>query len=408
MNMPAKTREDHTFSLFGSDLVQSLISLGLVAISTVAAGLLLASSADRLEDYPGLLLMVPAAIALRGNIFGALSSRLGTAIHSGTYRLSLSPSSVMGENITASLTLSLGTSLILAVLAKGIALALGIADSISIDRFIVISILGGMMASVVVMVASLGLTALSVRYKWNPDNVSAPLVTAAGDLLTIPALIWSATLVDSSKVASGLSILFVLLAFLAVGIIWLTGRQLVRAILRESAPVLVAAIFVDLLAGVAIERQISDFVDFPTLLILLPGYLAVAGALGSALSSRFSTKLHLGLISPASIPQKNARRDLLGFLLVAAPVFTFLAGLTLLAGVWGDLAGPSAGSVFGVALIGGVMATIVVLLVAYYGTAASVKMGVNPDTYGIPITTAVLDLTSTLTLTLSIGILGVF
>ena len=70
---------------------QTLVSLVLVAACSVVAGVFLAKNTERLEEFPGLLLMVPAAIALRGNIFGAMGSRLGTAIHEGTYKVSFRP-----------------------------------------------------------------------------------------------------------------------------------------------------------------------------------------------------------------------------------------------------------------------------------------------------------------------------
>ena len=51
------------------------------------AGLTLGSITGTLQELPGLLVLVPAAIGMRGNVFGALGSRLGTAIHSGTFTL---------------------------------------------------------------------------------------------------------------------------------------------------------------------------------------------------------------------------------------------------------------------------------------------------------------------------------
>lgn len=62
-------------------------ALVLAALASLVAGLILAAATDTLEELPGLLLLVPAAIAVKGNIFGALGSRLGTAIHAGTFRL---------------------------------------------------------------------------------------------------------------------------------------------------------------------------------------------------------------------------------------------------------------------------------------------------------------------------------
>ena len=126
---------------------QSLVALGLLAVVSVVVGILLGASADRLEKLGGLLLMVPAAIALQGKIFGALGSRLGTAIHAGTFRLSLRPATVVGENILAGLALSIVTSAVLAMLAKATAELFNIAESMSLSAFVVISVLGGVISS---------------------------------------------------------------------------------------------------------------------------------------------------------------------------------------------------------------------------------------------------------------------
>jgi cation transporter-like permease len=53
-------------------------------------------------------------------------------------------------------------------------------------------VIGGVLASVVVLAATLGLSAGAVRYGWDLDNVTAPLVSTLGDVLTLPAL-WLAT-----------------------------------------------------------------------------------------------------------------------------------------------------------------------------------------------------------------------
>ena len=177
------------------DLGERLAALLMLVVVALLAGLTLGHNTDRLQELPGLLLMVPAAIALRGNIFGALGSRLGTAIHAGTFRLSMRSSSVVGENVLASLVLTLATSVALAVLAKGAAVVFGVAGSIALANFIVISVVGGLLASVAVLVTALGLTSGSVRFGWDPDNVTAPLVTAVGDVATVPALVLASTLV---------------------------------------------------------------------------------------------------------------------------------------------------------------------------------------------------------------------
>ena len=54
----------------------------------LVAGLTLASINHTLLELPALFVLIPAAIGMRGNVFGALGSRLGTLIHTGEFRVS--------------------------------------------------------------------------------------------------------------------------------------------------------------------------------------------------------------------------------------------------------------------------------------------------------------------------------
>lgn len=397
-------------SLFGADnrdIVHSLVALTLLALTAVVAGVTLGESTETLQKFPGLLLMVPAAIALRGNIFGALGSRLGTAIHTGTFRVSLRPSSVVGENVLASLVLTLAVSLALAVLAKATALVFGIADSITLAEFVVISLVGGLLASVAVLIVALLLAAGSVRYGWDPDNVTAPLVTAVGDLATVPALIFASGLLGNGAITPLLAILLAICGIGGLALAWKGGRRGLRTILAESFPVLVVAVVLDLIAGITVEKRLASFLDLPTLLVLLPAYLAAAGALGGILSSRLSSKLHLGLLAPTPWPGRAARPDLAAMATLALPVFVLCGVLASVFGSLFGLAGPALGTLVLAAILGGATATAVAMLVAYYSTIAAVRFGLDPDTYGIPLVTSVLDLVGAFTFILAIELLGI-
>ena len=107
---------------------QSMVALVLNSATSLAAGAVLGSITGTFERLPGLLVLVPAAIGLRGNVFSSLGNRLSTSIHVGTFRLSLRPQTVMGQNMAASLVLTLSLSLALAVVAKVVAVALGVIE----------------------------------------------------------------------------------------------------------------------------------------------------------------------------------------------------------------------------------------------------------------------------------------
>jgi mgtE-like transporter len=351
--------------------------------------------------------LIPAAIGMRGNIFGALGSRLGTAIHTGTFSLSRRADTVVGENVLASIALTFSISFALAVLAKTIAVAFGVAGTISILDFAVISVVGGAISSVAVLAITLGVAALSVRRDWDMDNVAAPLVTAAGDMVTLPSLFLATYLVGVRVVTPVLGVTTVILAVASIVAAFRTGHQLLRRIVRESLPVLIVAGAVDVVAGLTIQQRIDSFLTFPALLVLIPPFLEDTGALGAILASRLSSKLHLGVIEPTAAPQRPARDDCLLIAFLAVPVFVLVALSADLASIVFHRASPGAMRMVEVSVLGGFLATAVAMLVAYYGSIVAFRLGLDPDNHGIPLLTSTLDLVGAISLILAVHLVGI-
>jgi len=386
---------------------QSLVALFLNSTTSLVAGAVLGSITGTLEQLPGLLVLVPAAIGLRGNVFSALGNRLSTSIHVGTFRLTMRRDTLLGQNVTAAMVLTVALSLLLAVVAKTVAVALGVMNTISILDLAMISIVGGALASVVVLMATIALAAGSVRYGWDLDNVTAPLVSTLGDVLTLPALWLAAQLVGLDPFDDALGVVMVGLAGWSLASAWRSDRDVLRRIVRESTPILFAAACLSTMAGIAIEKRLVTFSTFPSLLILVPAFISSAGALGGILSSRLSTKLHLGLMSPARFPSRDARRDGALVLLLGAPVYLFNGLGAHFTGRLLGQASPGLDRMVVVSLIGGALAVLFVILVAYYGTIAAVGLGVDPDTYGIPLVTSSVDFVGALALIVVIVSLGI-
>lgn len=397
-------------ALTGGDPVayrDSLAAMLIAALASLVAGVTLAATTGTLEELPGLLLLVPAALAVKGNIFGALGSRLGTAIHAGSFRITANADSVVGQNTLAAMTLTLVISVALAVMAKGVAVAFDVSPTMSVADFIVVSTVGGILASAVILVITLLLADASVRYDLDLDNVVAPLVTATGDLISLPALVWAAELAGVDVVTPAIA--WALVAAAAVSLVWtaVTRLDLARAIIRESLPVLIVAGVLDLVAGITVEKRLDDFLAFPVLLVLLPGYLGTAGALGGVLSSRLATKLHLGLVRPGPVPRGAAGRDVAMVFALSVPVFAATGAVAELGGWLTGRASPGLLDLLAVAVLGGLVATAFVIIVAYYATVVAHRFGLDPDTYGIPMVTSSLDFVGAFTLILAIVAVGV-
>ncbi len=388
-------------------VAQSVAALLISIVATLIAGLTLASAEDRLAELPGLLLIVPAAIAQRGNVFGALGSRLGTAIHTGEFNISARRDTVFGQNVLASLGLSIIAATWLAFVAKGLATLFGVAGAMSLLDFVAVSVSGGAIASVIVLAITIALAWGSTRFGWDLDNVTAPLVTATGDLVTLPALILGSLVVGTGQASEVMGFVSMLVAIVALGLCLRVGLPLLRRIVLESLPVLGVASLVSLIAGILVEKQLDSFLNEPALLILVPAYFGMAGALGGILSSRLGTKVHLGLISNKLIPQRAALLDIRAIAVLAVPIFA-LVGLAAHTGAMiVNAQSPGVLMMVAVATIAGIGATLVVLAVAYYGTLAAVRFGLDPDTATIPLTNSLLDLVGAFTLISTIFALGV-
>jgi mgtE-like transporter len=385
------------------DATQKLVALTFNSSTSFVAGLFLASITGTLERLPGLLVLVPAAIGLRGNVFSALGNRLSTAIHVGTFRISARPESVLGQNVVASFVLTLGVSLLLAVSAKTLGVGLGLDPRPGpLLDLALVAILGGLLASVVVLSATLLLARASVRYDWDLDNLVAPSVSTLGDLLTLPGLWLASALIDIDWVSTVLGAVLMVTSALALGWAWRTPLDVLRRVTRESFPVLVIAALLSTLAGLALEKQLTVFTEAKALFLLQLSFVSSAGALGGILASRLSTGFQLGTFDPELVPGRPARREVREIIFAAVPIVMFNAlGSHSLATLFG-YSSPGAATLLVAAFVAGAVTLAFVLSIAYYGTLAAYRVGVDPDNYGIPIVTSSVDFIGALSLVVTV------
>ncbi len=391
----------------GAAARQSLVALTLNSATSLVAGAALGAITGTLEALPGLLVMVPAAIGLRGNIAGSLGNRISTSIHTGTYRASFRRDSVVGVNLIASVALTFVLSLGLAVVARLIAAAFDVENAIGVLDLAIVSVAGGLLASIVVIGATVLLSTIGVRRGWDLDALVAPTTATLGDVVTIPAL-WLATfLLGRGAWTTGLGWALVVLSVAVFASALRARIAEVTLIIRESLPVLSAAVVLSTLAGLVIQQRLGVFAALPALLVLEPAFVSSAGSLGGILASRIGTNLHLGLVEPTLVPGVEARRDGVAIFALFLPVF-LLNGV----GAWGvasvlDLASPGLAEMVVASLLGGALAVAFVVALAYYGTVAAWRSNLDPDSYGIPVVTAAVDFVGAIALILTLGVLGI-
>jgi mgtE-like transporter len=254
---------------------------------------------------------------------------------------------------------------------------------------------------ITVVVAQLG-----VRHNWDLDNVTAPIVTAAGDMVTLPALFLATYLVGIPWLTAIVGVICAVAALIALVASLRSRFPILRRIARESLPVLVLAGTIDVVAGLTIEKRFQSFLVYPALLVLVPPFLEDSGALGSILSARVSTKLHLGTLVPGRGSLRSIGEDFLLVYLYAVPVFLLLGVSADIAALVAGLKSPGSLEMIAVSMLAGVIATTFAVLVGFYGAVAAYRLGLDPDNHGIPIVTSSLDLLGAFALILVIVALG--
>jgi mgtE-like transporter len=387
-------------------LRQGLVALVLSTAASFAAGLTLSHITGTLNALPGLLVLIPAAVGMRGTIFGAIGARLGTATHAGLFETNLKRGGVLAQNVEVAVVTTFLSSLWLAVLAKLAAAAFG-ETSISVWDLVTISVVGGALGSVFILIVTVGLSVLSFRRGYDLDAVSTPMVTALGDMATLPTLFLATFLVRNHAVNVVASSLCVLACGAALVRVATTDVPTVRRIALEMTAVILLTPLLDIAAGSLLQAREASLASLPGLYILIPPFVSQAGALGGILASRLSSKLQLGVITARGRPEAPALVDaslVVGFGLV---IFAVIGVVGVALADLFDRARPSAGVMIGGTMLAGVVLLPIVLAVGYYVAVVTSRFGLDPDNHSVPIITSVMDLAGVAALLLAMSLLGV-
>jgi mgtE-like transporter len=176
-------------------LKQSLPLLLFCGIGGIIAGRTLSEMTGLFENIPGLIVIIPAIIALRGNISTTLGSRLGSAYHLGVIDSDNMWNDELRQNIIASLTLSFLISTIIGVLAY-------ITTIIFFDinpnpvKIILIVILAGMLSGLILTILTIIIIFVVFKRGYDPDNITGPALATFGDIITIFCIFGSAIFIE--------------------------------------------------------------------------------------------------------------------------------------------------------------------------------------------------------------------
>ena len=176
-------------------LKQSLPLLIFCGLGGIVAGSTLGVMADILQNIPGLIVVIPAIIALRGNISTAFGSRLGSAYHLGIIDAENMWNDELKQNIIGSLVLSFLISIIIGILAYGTTILF---FDIHPDPLKLISIvlLAGVISAIILTLMTIVIIFIVFKRGYDPDNITGPALATFGDIVTMFCIFGSAILVE--------------------------------------------------------------------------------------------------------------------------------------------------------------------------------------------------------------------
>lgn len=393
-----------------SIIKESLIALLICAIGDLCAGVILGKMTFFLEAFPGLLVIIPGAIGMRGNIFGSFASRLSTNLHIGIISPKFEFSEELNHNIFSSFVLTLVLSLFLGIIAKVLCILFN-QPSMSLIDFVLISIIAGVISNLIMLPITMFVSFKSFQHGWDPDNITSPIIAAFGDLFTLPAIILSVfilELIDFNYIFKDIILVIILIAVVSSFIYCYRLSYETNTILKQSTPVLLLCSFLGGAAGGILNSAVETLVTNPSLLTLVPLFSGECGSLISILGARLSSGLHSGLVEPFNRPQGEAVHNFIISFILAIIVFPLIGLLAEGSSYALGVLGVGFDKIVEISTSAGLILVAIMVIIVYYVSVTSYNNNLDPDNIVIPISTSITDSISSLILiSMSLLFLGV-
>lgn len=168
------------------------------------------------------------------------------------------------------------------------------------------------------------------------------------------------------------------------------GSWTIRTIVATMFPILVVLSILEMGSGYVLEELEETYLANPTLLVLVPVMIGMGGNLGAILSSRLSTRLHLGLL------EFDPRDEVLwtNVLAILGLAITIFSALGLIAWVVGQtIAAPMAlTDLMLISVVSGMLLAVIATVLSIVATYISYTQGLDPDDTTIPVVTNVCDI----------------
>lgn len=156
----------------------------LTTLAEIGAGAILTDIRELYNLLPGLLLVIPGLMELRGNIATGLAQRLGSAVHIGVVGWDQGFNQELSANMKASVLLSGMVSVLLGIGAYCLTLVTQ-TESMGFVIMMFITVGVAVCSGVVQAFLTSGVALYAAHRGVDPDNVTIPILATIGDILSV-------------------------------------------------------------------------------------------------------------------------------------------------------------------------------------------------------------------------------
>jgi mgtE-like transporter len=168
---------------------EGLPALGASVVGGLIAGVVLGGMRGELQAVPGLLVLIPALLATRGNVYGSLGARIATGLHQGL----VEPRVTLGDKrLRGAVAAAIGNGLLASAFAATIAflvLTLLVRNPAPYPVLLGVALVAGLFSGITLSTVVVVLVFAGYRRGRDPDTLVGPIVTTAGDVFGLAFLV---------------------------------------------------------------------------------------------------------------------------------------------------------------------------------------------------------------------------
>jgi mgtE-like transporter len=174
---------------------EGLPALSASVLGGLLAGVVLGGMRGEFRAVPGLLVLVPALLATRGNVYGSLGARLATGLHQGLIEPHFRG---VDPRLFRAIAAAISNGLLASAFAAVVAFLIltGVGNTVApLPVLLAVALLAGVLSGIALSVSVVAVVFAGYRRGYNPDPLVGPIVTTAGDVFGVAFLLLSVRVV---------------------------------------------------------------------------------------------------------------------------------------------------------------------------------------------------------------------